>query len=127
MKFLLTIWADESTWADRSPEEARASLDRWFAYTRELEAAGVLLGGEALQPTSTARVVRPTGGVVTDGPFVETTEQLGGFYLLDCADVDQALAWARKMPLDPGGVEVRAVMDFGTGEEASGAERAAQA
>jgi len=125
MKFLLTIWADESTWATLSPEESKAGLERWFAYTREAEGAGVLLGGEALQPTSAARTVRPAEGVVTNGPFAETTEQLGGFYLLDCADLDEALSWARKIPMREGSVEVRQVVDFGAAEEASGAERAA--
>jgi len=127
MKFLLTIWADESGWATMSPEESKAGLERWFAYTREAEVAGVLLGGEALEPTGAARTVRPGTGLVTDGPFAETTEQLGGFYLLDCANLDDALSWARRIPMSAGSVEVRPVIDFGAGEEASGAERAAQA
>jgi hypothetical protein len=127
MKFLLTIWADESTWSEMSPEEARADLDRWFAYTRELEQAGVLLGAEALEPTATGRTYRPGAGVVTDGPFAETAEQLAGFYLLECADIDEAVRWGRKIPMSAGSVELRPVMDFGSGEEAPGAERAAQA
>jgi hypothetical protein len=126
MKFLLTLWGDESAWENLSPEESKAELARWFAYSSEAEAAGVLLGGEGLQPTSAARTVRLAGGIVTDGPFAETTEQLGGYYLLDCANVDDALSWARKIPMTKGSVEVRPVMDYGAGEEAAGAERAAQ-
>jgi hypothetical protein len=83
----------------------------------------VLLGGEGLQPTSTATTVRVRDGeaLTTDGPFAETREQLGGYYLLDCKDLDDAISWAAKIPgAADGSVEVRPVMDY----EAMGHEAA---
>jgi hypothetical protein len=77
--------------------------------------AGAFLGGEGLQPTATATTVQIEASgdhIVSDGPFAETKEQLGGFYLLDCSDLDEALAWARKIPMPGGKVEVRPVMDY---------------
>ncbi len=85
-------------------------------------AAGVMGGGEALQPTSTATTVQVRGGakggdvVLTDGPYAETKEALGGFYLLDCKDLDEALKWAAQIPgAWHGKVEVRPVIDFSEG------------
>jgi hypothetical protein len=93
----------------------------WDAYTTELIDAGVLLGGEGLQPSSTATTVKlPESGepIVSDGPFAETKEQLGGYYLIDCKVLDEALAWAKKIPWPGGAVEVRPVMDY----EAAGSQ-----
>ena len=117
MKYLLALIADESRLADRSPEEAQDAMKRWDAYTRETQDAGAFLGGEGLQPSATATTVRipaQEGGapIVSDGPFAETKEQLGGYYLLDCKDLDEALEWARKVPMPGGTVEVRPVMDY---------------
>ena len=84
-------------------------------------AAGVIGGGEALQETTTATTIHVKGGkggemVATDGPFAETKEVLGGFYLLDCADLDEALKWASQIPgAWNGKVEVRPVVDFSAG------------
>ncbi|WP_436793566.1 YciI family protein [Actinospongicola halichondriae] len=81
-------------------------------------AAGVMMGGEALQPTATATTIKVEGGkggdmVATDGPFAETKEALGGFYLLQCDDLDEALEWARQIPgAWHGRVEVRPCIDF---------------
>jgi hypothetical protein len=121
MKYLLTLYGDESRMADRSPEEMQEAMKQWDAYTRETIDAGVHLGGEGLQPSATATTVKieESGDhVVSDGPFAETKEQLGGFYLLDCSDLDDALAWAKKIPMPGGTVEVRAVMDY----DAAGSE-----
>jgi hypothetical protein len=121
MKYLLTLYGDEARLAERTPEQMRESMKRWDAYTKEAIEAGVHLGGEGLQPSSTATVVRIDESgetIVTDGPFAETKEQLGGFYLLDCADLDEALAWAKRIPMPGGSVEVRPVMDY----EAVGSE-----
>ena len=121
MKYLLTLYVDESRNADRSPEQARESMAAWDVYTRAVIDAGVHLGGEGLQPGATATTVKiPVDGepIVSDGPFAETKEQLGGYYLLDCADLDDALAWARRVPMPGGTVEVRPVMDY----EAAGSE-----
>jgi hypothetical protein len=81
----------------------------------------VHVGGEGLQPSSTATTVAiPESGdpIVSDGPFADTKEQLGGYYLLDCGDLDDALAWAKRVPMPGGTVEVRPVMDY----EAAGSE-----
>ena len=121
MKYLLALIGDESRMADRTPEDAREAMRGWDAYTTALTDAGGYLGGEGLQPSSTATTVRiPDSGepIVTDGPFAETKEQLGGYYLIDCKDLDEALAWAKRIPMPGGTVEVRPVMDY----EAAGSQ-----
>jgi hypothetical protein len=127
MKYLLSLYGDESSDADRTPEEMQEAMKAWDAFTQETRGAGAFLGGEGLQPTSTATTVAISeeGGepIVTDGPFAETKEQLGGFYLLDCKDLDEALEWARKIPMPSGKVEVRPVMDY---EAAGGSEHHTQ-
>ena len=115
MKNLLTLYGDESRLADMTPEQRAAGMRDWDAYTRDAIDAGVFVGGEGLQPASTATTVQISPGgdhIVSDGPFAETKEQLGGYYLLDCSDLDDALAWARKIPMPGGTVEVRPVMDY---------------
>jgi hypothetical protein len=115
MKFLLTIYHDESRYASMSPEDGARLMADYGAFGTEAQEAGVLLGGEGLQPTATATTVRVRDGetLFTDGPFAETREQLGGYYLLDCADLDEAARWAAKIPDARGGsVEVRPVMDY---------------
>jgi hypothetical protein len=122
MKFLLLLYGDESRWAGMTPEETAEDMKRWGAFYEELMGAGAFVAGEALEPTTSATSVRIQAGeaVHTDGPFAETREQLGGFYLLDCPDREAALGWAAKVPdLGEGGcVEVRAVIDY----EAAGYE-----
>ena len=124
MKYVLLLYGDENRWADMTPEQSAEDMQRWGAFYEELAASGAFLAGEGLDATPSATTVRVTGGEVvhTDGPFAETREQLGGFYLLECPDRDAALAWAAKVPdLGEGGcVEVRAVMDY----EAAGYEQA---
>ena len=115
MKYLLTIYADETRYARMTPEESAQLMTDYGAFGQEAQAAGVLLGGEGLQPTSTATTVRVRDGetLFTDGPFAETREQLGGYYLLECADLDEATRWAAKIPdAAHGTVEVRPVMDY---------------
>ena len=106
---------------DASPEEMKVVMDQWSAYSREAVDKGAFLAGEGLQPSATASTVRITEGkepTVTDGPFAESKEQLGGFYLLECKDLDEALEYAKKIPFRDGHVEVRPVMDYeGTGYE----------
>jgi hypothetical protein len=115
MNYMILIYNDEKGWAAMPPsarDEANASF---FAYTKELKEAGVMRGGDGLQPTSTATTVRIREGkrLVTDGPFAETKEQLGGFYLIECKDIDEATKWAAKVPSAAmGSVEVRPVMIF---------------
>jgi hypothetical protein len=84
-----------------------------MAFTAELAKIGKLVGGEALEPTATATTVRVRNGksVKTDGPFAETKEQLGGYYIIDVKDLDEAMAWAAKIPdVTTGSVEIRPVM-----------------
>jgi hypothetical protein len=115
VKYAILIYGDETANLQASPEELKQSLDRWWALEGELQKQpGLRLAGEALQPTSTATSVQFQGGkaTTTDGPFAETKEQLGGFYLVDVKDLDEALEWAKKLPVDEGTVEVRPVQEF---------------
>ncbi|NEM04443.1 YciI family protein [Geodermatophilus normandii] len=110
-KYLVLIYEDEAQYATATPDvygEIMADHDRFSAGVEKHGAK--LLGGEALEPTTTATSVR--GGEVTDGPFVETKEALGGYYVIDAPDLDTALAVARTVPARFGGVEVRPVMTF---------------
>ena len=121
MKYLLTLYGDEDRLADRTSDEQAAAMKGWDEYTRSVIEAGVYVGAEGLQPAATATTVRlPPAGepIVSDGPFAETKEQLAGYYLLDCRDLDDALAWARRIPMPGGTVEVRPVMDY----EAAGSQ-----
>jgi hypothetical protein len=115
MKYLLTLWGDESRFAEATPEQMAENMKHWDAYTNEAKDAGAFLGGEGLEPTATATTVQIEASgdhIVSDGPFAETKEQLGGFYLLDCENLDDAIAWAKKIPMPGGKVEVRPVMDY---------------
>lgn len=111
MRYVILIYENEKSGIE--PDEAE--MGRWFGVTEEMAKAGVMVAGEALHPTSTATTVRQQNGkyVHSDGPFAETKEHLGGFYLIDVPDLDAALEWARKMPnVHRGSIEVRPVVDF---------------
>jgi hypothetical protein len=98
-----------------SPDEAQAEHPKWMDYTQALSDAGVYVSGEALQPVATAATVRVRGDerLVSDGPFAETKEALAGYYVIDVADLDEALDWAARIPsVTRGSVEVRPVMVF---------------
>jgi hypothetical protein len=115
MMYVLALISEEGGLDDASPEEMKAVMDRWDEFTKETVDRGSFIAGEALQPTETASTVRIKEGqepVVSDGPFAESKEQLGGFYLLECKDLDEALDYARRIPFQEGWVEVRPVMDF---------------
>jgi hypothetical protein len=128
MKYVLLLLGDESGWEDMSEEEGQAEMAAYEEYDREVTEAGVYVAGEGLQPTSTATTMRIVGGerVLTDGPFAETKEQLGGFYVLDCKDLDEALGWAERCPASKhGSIEIRPVIDYeaaGYGESAGSEE-----
>jgi hypothetical protein len=127
MRYLLTIYEDESRRATMTPEDGGRIMARYGAFGQEVEGAGAFVGGEGLQPTATATTVRVRDGerLVTDGPFAETREQLGGFYLLECKDLDEAIEWASKIPgAETGSVEVRPIMDY-EAMQAGQAEQAA--
>ncbi|MDA0264711.1 MAG: YciI family protein [Chloroflexi bacterium] len=116
MKYLFLIYDNEQTNMNRSPEEMSKTMDAWFKYTADLQSSGLLLAGEALQPTMAATTVRSgnPAPLATDGPFAETKEQLGGFYMVDAPDLDNAIEWAGKMPhiAEGGTVEIRPIMEF---------------
>jgi hypothetical protein len=98
-----------------SPEEMAAEMPRWNEYTQGLQDAGIMRAGDALHGTESATTVRVRDGEtqVTDGPFAETKETLGGYYLIECPDLDTALKHAARMPnISYGSVEVRPVVDF---------------
>ena len=115
MNYLLLIYADESELASARQADANGMHAAYRAFTEGIAASGVLRAGDALEGVATATTVRVRGGetVVTDGPFAETKEQLGGFYVLDCKDLDEALAWAAKIPTAKSGcVEIRPVIQY---------------
>jgi hypothetical protein len=115
MKYVLALIGEEGGMEDASPEEMKAVMDRWSDYGKEAVAKGAFIAGEGLQPSETASTVKIEEGsepTVTDGPFAESKEQLGGFYLLECKDLDEALEYAKKIPFQNGWVEVRPVMDY---------------
>jgi len=130
MKFLATIYEDERFYATASEEDIGRVMAAYNAFGEEAGAAGVIVTGEALQPTHTGRTVRVRDGepLVTDGPFAETKEQLGGYYLLECKDLDEAVEWAAKIPgAQSGSVEVRPIMEFEDASSQSEQEAATQA
>jgi hypothetical protein len=108
-KYLILIHGDESA----AESGTQAEFDAMMVAHNEFgtKHAGAILGGEALMPSSTATSIRD-GGAVTDGPFVETKEALGGYYLIQAANLDEAIAIAKDCPMPNGGVELRPVMEF---------------
>jgi hypothetical protein len=127
MKYLCTIYGDEGQWVSATPEQIREVMEAYGAFGEEAGRAGVIVAGEGLEPTSSATTVRVRDGerMLTDGPFAETKEQLGGFYLLECDSLDEAIEWASKIPgAASGSVEVRPVMNY-EGEGAEGAQQSA--
>jgi hypothetical protein len=115
MKYALTIYGDEAQRENATPEQMREVSQAYGAVTQEMQDKGVLVAGEGLHPTPTATTLRVREGdrQVTDGPFAETKEQLGGFYVLDVKDLDEAIDWAAKIPgAQLGSVEIRPVMVF---------------
>ncbi len=116
MQYILLIYANEKNDPSADPANMQTVIADYRAYNQAAADAGVFVAGDALTPTDTATTVRQQDGKMlhTDGPFAETKEQLGGYYLLDCKDLDEALAWAEKCPavLHGNTVEVRPIMVF---------------
>jgi hypothetical protein len=119
MKYLLLIYADEATaeaaQANTPPDEQAAQMKLWYDYGDWLTEKGWFIAGDALQATSTATSVRAPDGktVVTDGPFAETKEQLGGYYLLDVANLDEAIEAGSRCPGAMfGTIELRPIQEF---------------
>lgn len=110
-QYAILIYDDPTVYATMSPEAWAAMVDAHSAFTKQVfELGGSLAGGAALAPTTTATSVRG-GSKLTDGPFVETKEALGGFYLVEARDLDHAVEIAKLCPAPGGGVEVRPVVD----------------
>jgi hypothetical protein len=124
MQYALLIYGAEPT--EQPPEEAMAAeMEAYNAFTRHIAERNAYKGGEALHPIATATTVRVRDGktLTTDGPFAETKEVLGGFYIVDAADLDEAIRYAAMIPgAATGSVEVRPVVDFGESSTAAVAE-----
>jgi hypothetical protein len=113
MQYLLLIYENEASMATLSEEEQGKVFQEYMDYTDGIRKGGNYLTGEALQPVSTATTVRVNGGKIltTDGPFAETREQLGGFYMVEAKDLDEAIALAARIPASrTGSIEVRPIM-----------------
>jgi hypothetical protein len=127
MRYLLLIYGPEWDGSQMSPEEQKAVMEEWTDYTASLVKRGAIESGEALEPTSTATTVRVRDGekLTTDGPFAETNEVLGGFYLINCKDLDEAIEIAAACPgARSGSIELRPVTEFGEDYQAAVRERA---
>ena len=114
MKYMFILIGEESSWQDVGPDDVAAMMEPWERFGREATEAGVLVAGEGLMPSASATTLGIRPGeepLVSDGPFAETKEQVGGFYVLDCRDLDDALAWGKRIPLRDGAIEVRPVFD----------------
>ncbi len=116
MKYILLICDQEKQWADMSAEQRGAMYAEYGKFTADITKSGHFIAGNALQPTSTATTVRVREGktLSTHGPFAETREQLGGFYLIEAKNLDEATAIAARIPsARMGSIEVRPIMDVG--------------
>lgn len=112
MQYLLTIYSEESTWQTMSPEQQKQGYAAYMAYTEALKQANAYVGSNRLRPTSSATTVRTVNGKtqVLDGPYADTKEQLGGYFLIEAPDLDSALSWAARCPgSQHGTIEVRPI------------------
>ena len=117
MKYLLLMYADESIGSNLSQEEMQAAAKTWAALLKEISASGALVSTSGVAPGSSATTVRVRNDktLITDGPFAETHEQLGGYFLVDCKDLDEAIRWAEKIPTAKyGSIEVRPLWSPGS-------------
>lgn len=113
MQYLLLIYGDETV--RPTAEQAQVMTDEYWTYTKQITEAGVYRGGDALHPSATGTVVRTRDGerLITDGPFAEAREQLGGYYEIEADNLDQALEWAARCPGSRyGAIEVRPIKVF---------------
>ena len=115
MKYMLMTWVNENGWAKMTKAEQEQGAAAYMAYGEALKKAGVLAGSNRLQPTSSSTTVRIANGKsqVLDGPYVDTKEQLGGYFLIDVKDLDAAISWAARCPAAGHGVvEVRPIWEM---------------
>lgn len=126
MQYMLLMHGEEPNWEDVSPDEMQATIEEMGRYNQKLKDAGAWVWAGGLRERATATVVRfPSGEgepTVTDGPFAETKEQLMGFWIIECANLDEALSWTKKAPLQGVAVEVRPLVEDRGEEEISGEE-----
>lgn len=123
MKYLCLIYDEEKRMATTPKDQIDAMMGEYGVFTESIKKSGQYIGGEPLQPTQTASTVRVRQGKVsaTDGPFAETKEQLGGFYLIDAKDLNEAIQIASRIPsAKTGSIEVRPVMVYGAQQASSG-------
>jgi hypothetical protein len=114
MQYLLLLYANEHGWDSLTPAQQQQGMAAYKAYTEALQKSGALKGSNRLQPVSTATTVRNENGKaqVLDGPYADSKEQLGGYYLIEAADLDAAIAWANRCPgAGHGTIEVRPVWE----------------
>ncbi len=113
MKVLLTLYGDETAFVNATPEEIAREMAAWQAFDEAAREAGILIACDGLEGSHTATTLRIHDGQrhVTDGPFIETKEQMGGIVLLEVADLDEAMAWAERCP-GSYAVEIRPIMDY---------------
>jgi hypothetical protein len=115
MQYILLLHAEEAGFARMTPEQQQEGMAAYMAYSQALNEAGVMKGSNRLRPVATATTVRVTDSKtqVLDGPYADSKEQLGGYYLIDVPDLDAALSWAAKCPgAGHGIVEVRPIWDM---------------
>ena len=115
MQYMALIYDSEATMAALSPKAREQLFADYMTFTKAAKDAGVYVAGDALKEVATATTVRVRSGetLLTDGPFAETKEQLGGYYLLECKDLDEALKWAARIPSSKtGSIEVRPIMVY---------------
>jgi hypothetical protein len=116
MQFMFSLISEERAWEDVTPEEVERNLAEMGRFNEELAEAGAMVTGAGLQERATGTTVHYGGEsepLVTDGPFAETKEQLVGFWVIECDSIDEALAWAKKIPLQDGHVEIRPLVADG--------------
>jgi hypothetical protein len=114
MKYALLIYAAEKAWTEKSKEEQDRIYTEYWNYSFELKKSGKMLSCEPLDPTATATTIRVRDGktIPTDGPFADTKEQLGGIYVIDVKDLNEAMTWASKIPdARTGSIEIRPLMN----------------
>jgi hypothetical protein len=114
MKFILAMYVDEAIWEKMSPEQMSAFGERIDAFNQALRDNGAWISAEGLDGRHTAKTLRFEAAgtpVTTDGPFSDAREQLGGFWVIDCADADEAVRWAAKAPMETGAIEVRPLVE----------------
>jgi hypothetical protein len=114
MRFLMSMIDDESFTEEVTPEQMQEIVAQMNAYNDELKKAGVWSDAEGLGPTASAKTLRygkDGKAVITDGPFTESKEQVAGYWILECKDIDEAIEWAKKVPIETGSLEVRPMPD----------------